>query len=205
MTATGFSVAGLGHRFGRRVVLHDVTFDAGPGDLIGIVGENGSGKSTLLRAMVGLLRPAHGTVTIRGRLGYCDQEPALFADLTVDEHFRWFARAYGIADDPEWMSRRDALLLRYAFDAWRGDRVATLSGGTRQKLHLALALLHDPAVLVLDEPYQGFDWETYLRFWDHAEALRRDGSTIVVVSHLVHDRERFTRLFVMQHGTLSCA
>jgi len=205
MSTPALTVSGLAHRYGRRIVLRDVSFEVHAGEVIGIVGENGAGKSTLLRAVVGLLRPVAGVIALRGRLGYCDQEPALFPDLTVDEHFRWLARAYGLAPRALWEGRRDILLDRYAFDEYRQARIATLSGGTRQKLHLALALLHEPAVLVLDEPYQAFDWETYLRFWDHTEALRRQGVAIVIVSHLVHDRERFTRIMQLRDGTLSCA
>jgi ABC-type multidrug transport system ATPase subunit len=144
-------------------------------------------------------------VQCTGRLGYCDQEPQLFPDLTVAEHFAYFACAYGIAGDHEWLAMRDQLLgtFRYARDMH--VRTAQLSGGTRQKLHLSLALLHRPDVVVLDEPYLAFDWDTYLRFWTHAEALRAAGTAIVMVSHLVHDRDRFTRILDLRDGELRCA
>ena len=77
-----------------------------------------------------------------------------------------------------------------------------LSGGTQQKLHLSLALLHRPDVLVLDEPYQAFDWDTYLRFWEFVEARRDDGTTIVIVTHIAHDRDRLTRTLELQAGRL---
>lgn len=203
-TGEGIIATGLAHRYGRREVLRDVSFRADPGEVVGIVGENGAGKSTLLRIIAGLLKPTLGTVVVHGTLGYCDQEPALFPDLTVEEHFQWLACAYGLASQSKWADRREALLAQYAFGQYRRARADTLSGGTRQKLHLALALLHAPTVLVLDEPYQAFDWETYVRFWDHAESLREAGCAIVVVSHLIHDHARCTRLLSLREGTLAC-
>jgi ABC-2 type transport system ATP-binding protein len=198
------AVHGVIKRFGRKPVLRGVSYEAFRGEILGIVGENGVGKSTLLRITVGLLRPSAGIVRIAGRLGYCDQEPRLFPDLTVDEHFAYFARAYGLANAGAWQARRDALLEHFVFTGHRGLRAAHLSGGTRQKLHLSLALLHRPDVLVLDEPYLAFDWETYLRFWEYAESARRAGAAIVVVSHVAHDRERFSRVLALREGVLQC-
>ena len=191
--------------YGRRAILRGVSFEAHRGEIVGIVGENGAGTSTLLRILAGLLRADSGHVQCAGRLGYCDQEPQLFPDLTVAEHFAYFARAYGIAGDRAWLAMRDELLGTFRFDRDVHARAAQLSGGTRQKLHLSLALLHRPDVLVLDEPYLAFDWDTYLRFWTHAEALRGSGTAIVIVSHLAHDRDRFTRILDLRDGELRCA
>ena len=202
MTDIALSVDGVSKSYGRRSVLRGVSFEARSGEILGLVGENGAGKSTLLRIVAGLMQPDAGRVRITGRLGYCDQEPHVFADLTVAEHFSFFARAYGIADGRDWVGLRDELLewFRYAREA--DSRVSELSGGTRQKLHLSLALLHRPQVLVLDEPYQAFDWQTYLLFWARAEALRDAGAAIVVVSHMAHDRDRFTRILELCEGRL---
>jgi ABC-2 type transport system ATP-binding protein len=183
-------------------VLHGVSFEVAAGETVGIVGENGAGKSTLLRIVAGLLRPTAGAIRVAGRLGYCDQEPHLAPDLTVGEHFAYFARAYGLRAHGVWRDARDALLEQLGFGRYAGYRVSQLSGGTRQKLHLSLALLHDPDVLVLDEPYAAFDWDTYLRFWTLAEARQRRGAAILIVSHLVHERERFTRVLALDGGAL---
>ena len=113
------------------------------------------------------------------------------------EHFELFAQAYAMAGD-EAVAARDALLEELAFARYAGYRVEALSGGTRQKLNLALALMHDPQLLLLDEPYTGFDWETYLRFWDLAERRRADG--ILIVSHLLAERERLTRIYELRDG-----
>jgi ABC-type multidrug transport system ATPase subunit len=95
---------------------------------------------------------------------------------------------------------RDALLNELRFAKYAGYRVEELSGGTRQKLNLGLALLHDPQLLLLDEPYSGFDWETYVRFWEMAEDRRQQGMGILIVSHLLTERDRLTRVYELREG-----
>jgi ABC-type multidrug transport system ATPase subunit len=169
------------------------------GELVGLVGENGSGKSTLMQIVVGLLARDGGSVWEEGRLGYCPQLPMLWEKLTVDEHFELFARAYGL-DESVREGSVGALLAELQFGRYRGYRVEELSGGTRQKLNLALALMHEPAVLLLDEPYSGFDWETYMRFWEMSERRRDAGMGILIVSHLLAERERLDRVYELRHG-----
>ena len=103
-----------------------------------------------------------GRVRLAGTIGYCPQDPVLNENLTVDQHLRYFAAACRLAA----LHRAEELVGQLGYAQLRQDAVGALSGGTRQKLNLTLALMHDPDVLLLDEPYQGFDWETYLRFWD---------------------------------------
>lgn len=188
--------------FGRRAVLKDVSMRVRKGELLGVVGENGAGKSTLLKIVAGLLAPDAGEVTARATLGYCPQELALFEDLTVRENFLYFARAYGLAD--AWEEGKDRLLERFGFRQYERLPVSQLSGGTRQKLNLSLALLHSPDILILDEPYAGFDWETYLHFWEYAGELRARGASILLTAHFVHDRSKFDRLFALKEGVLEC-
>jgi ABC-2 type transport system ATP-binding protein len=202
MILTPLGAHDVAKSYRRRTVLRGVSFEAHRGEILGIVGENGAGKTTLLRIIVGLVRPDAGRVHVNGRLGYCDQEPQIFPDLSVAEHFAYFARAYGIAGDTGWLAMRDELLARFHYNQDVNVRVNELSGGTRQKLHLSLALLHRPDVLVLDEPFLAFDWDTYLRFWTLTEALRDGGAAIVIVSHLAHDRARFTRILELHEGRL---
>ncbi|MET9358232.1 ABC transporter ATP-binding protein [Streptomyces sp. NPDC006617] len=185
--------------YGRRPVLRGVSLEVPQGCLLGIVGANGAGKSTLLRILVGQAAADSGTVHCQGRIGYCPQNTVLHPALTVREHVRFFQAAYRL----DGCQRAWELLEELRFDESPRSRMHTLSGGTRQKLNLAVALMHDPQVLLLDEPYQGFDWETYLRFWDIAEALRERGRTVVVVSHLVYDRERLDVLHRLQDGVLT--
>ena len=183
-------------------VLSGATLEVLPGELVGLVGENGSGKSTLMQIIVGLVRADGGTVEPPKRLGYCPQLPMLWDKLTVDEHFDLFARAYRLDH-----AARDAaiadLLSELQFERYRSYRAEQLSGGTRQKLNLALALMHSPDLLLLDEPYSGFDWETYLRFWEMSERRRDAGMGILIVSHLLAERERLDRILELRDGRIA--
>ncbi len=197
-------VDGLRKSFGRREVLRDVSFEIGPGQIMAIVGENGSGKSTLLKLLIGLLKPDAGAAQRHGTIGYCPQEPLVFDALTVAENIRYFATAYGLRSQRasgQWQSWLEALRL----EPYMAVPVVNLSGGTRQKLSLLVALLSDPDLLLLDEPCAAFDWETYLRFWEQAAKLRAQGRAILLVSHLIHDRERVDVIRALEKGTLQCA
>lgn len=184
--------------YGRHHVLNGVALDLPPGALVGIVGENGAGKSTLLRILAGDLRPDKGQVELRGALGYCPQAVTLNDALTVDQHLDYFRAAYQAPD----LALAADLITRLGYAAYRKTPAGALSGGTRQKLNLTLALMHEPAVLLLDEPYQGFDWETYLHFWDLAADLRQRGRAVLIISHLLFDQERFDAIYSLKDGRL---
>lgn len=186
--------------YGRRTVLDGASLELFPGELVGVVGENGAGKSTLVSVLVGLKTAAAGEVEIAGRVGYCPQSALLYPRLTVEEHFRLFAEAYGLST---WRDAMEKWCETLSFARDIKTRAERLSGGTQQKLNLALALMHEPELLLLDEPYQGFDWETYLRFWDLADALRKQGRTVLMVSHLVVERERLSRVLELKGGRLA--
>jgi ABC-type multidrug transport system ATPase subunit len=192
---------GISKRYGRRQILRDVSFTLAAGSLVGSVGENGAGKSTLLRILAGELPPSAGVVTLGGALGYCPQSVILNEALTVAQHLDYFGAAYGLAD----LRRANDLVERLGFARYRTTAVRALSGGSKQKLNLTIALMHDPAVLLLDEPYQGFDWETYLRFWKLAAELRERGRAVLVISHLIYDRSRFDHLYTLAAGQLQRA
>ena len=192
---------GLDKRFGRRVVLNGVSFAVHAGEMVGVSGGNGAGKSTLLKVLAGLLRPDGGGVQLSAPLGYAPQTILLYGQLTVEEHFKYFAAARGPAR--HWRESGLDLARRYRFEAWWRDPVETLSEGTKQKLNLALALAHDPELILLDEPYAGFDWETYLLFWEHAAELKRAGRALLVVSHLFYERAKFDRLLRLADGRIT--
>lgn len=187
--------------YGRHKVLQGIDFSVEPGTLVGIVGENGAGKSTLLKILAGELRPNRGQVFRRGALGYCPQQVILNPALTVNQHLDYFRAAYNLAD----LKRAEALIERLGYQQYRGSVVSTLSGGTQQKVNLTLALMHHPTVLLLDEPYQGFDWDTYLRFWDLTSELRTQGCAVVIISHLFFEQKRFDVLYQLQQGRLERA
>ncbi|TRO56345.1 ATP-binding cassette domain-containing protein, partial [Streptomyces sp. IB201691-2A2] len=176
-------VRGVHHAYRRRAVLQGVDLRLQAGTLCGIVGENGAGKSTLLKVLSGELRPTRGTVCHSGRFGYCPQHVVLNDALTVRQHLTFFQTAYRLPD----VRYAEEIMDVLGFTGYVDERAGVLSGGTRQKLNVTLALMHDPQVLLLDEPYQGFDWDTYQRFWDLAVRLRDAGRSVLVVSHLAYD------------------
>lgn len=169
------------------------------GEVVGLVGENGSGKTTLMKVLSGALPRDAGTLLRSDRLGYCPQTPVLYEQLTCDENFDLFGSAYRMPDR-DIRTARDSLYDTLAFGSWSDVPARRLSGGTRSKLNLGLALLHDPGILLLDEPYAGFDWETYQRFWDLAHSRRARGRAVLVVSHFITDADRFDRVYRMVEG-----
>ncbi|KAF4407685.1 MULTISPECIES: ABC transporter ATP-binding protein [Streptomyces] len=179
-------------------VLRGADLRVAPGQLVGVVGENGSGKSTLLKTLAGTLPADRGEVRLSGSLGYCPQVPVLNHNLTVGQHLRYFAAAHRLPG----LDRGRELIRRLGYEQYEEKPAGELSGGTLQKLNLTLALLHDPDVLLLDEPYQGFDWETYLHFWDLVEDLRERGRAVVIITHLVFEQDRFDRLEDLVGGRL---
>lgn len=187
--------------YAKKAILKEVSFQLEAGTLTGIVGENGSGKSTLMRIIAGDISANQGSIQQNGRTGYCPQEPILFPEITVQEHFRYFSAAYDI--NAKTLSLRvEELLDHFNYRKYYKTRVSNLSGGTRQKLNLSIALLHEPELLILDEPYNGFDWDTYLKFWDYTKGLKEKGCAILVVSHLINEKKKFDQIYKLENGSL---
>ncbi|GHF67603.1 ABC transporter ATP-binding protein [Streptomyces sp. NRRL_ISP-5395] len=191
-------VTDVHHSYRQHAVLRGIDLRLRPGTLAGIVGENGAGKTTLLKILAGELRPDRGSVRHSGRFGYCPQSVVLDDSFTVRQHLDLFKSAFGLAN----LRRAEEVMETLAFTEYLDQRAGLLSGGSRQKLNLTLALMHDPDVLLLDEPYQGFDWETYLRFWELAERLRDAGHSVLVISHLAYDIDRLDLLWRLENGRL---
>lgn len=183
----------------RTEVLTDASLEVQAGEVAALVGANGSGKSTLMMIIAGMLSRDSGTVTLKGKLGYCPQTPVLYEKLTVAETFRLFGVAYNM-DETAVRDRAKELYAELDFARYEDYRIEHLSGGTKQKLNLALSLLHDPEILLLDEPYAGFDYETYLRFWEMSRSLANRGRSILIVSHFVEDQEKFDRIYRVGEG-----
>ena len=183
---------GIVKRFGSRTVLDGVDLHVAGGECVAIVGENGAGKSTFLRILASLIRPNAGTVTVDGRLGFCPQQAGLFELLTADEHLILFGQADGLRRQAALDQGRGHLASLGFVDT--GAQARHLRGGSRQKLNLTLALLGRRDVLLLDEPYQGFDHGTYVNFWDHVDTWRADNKALVVVTHMLAELSRVDRV-----------
>lgn len=192
---------GVRKRFRRRVVLDGADLVVQAGESVAVVGENGSGKSTLLSICAGVMGSDAGSIYTSGSAGYCPQTPGLIDFLTVDEHLRLLSR--GLSDPRAGYVRSCDLLEALDVPVANGTFVRDLSGGQRQKLNLALALIDDPKVLLLDEPYQGFDHGSYVDFWAQLAHWTSEGRAVVVVTHLLADRDRVDRVLFMEHGRLT--
>jgi ABC-2 type transport system ATP-binding protein len=192
--------------FGTLRALDGVTLRIRQGEIYGLLGPNGSGKTTLIRAIVGLVAPESGTVTVLGHkmpnldilgsVGYMTQQAALYADLSVEENLRFFAAISG-AD-----GNVTEALKTVDLEPRRASVVATLSGGMRQRCSLACALVHHPRLLLLDEPTVGVDPQLRVQFWDHFREMAAAGTTIVVSSHVMDEAERCQRLGLIRLGKL---
>lgn len=194
-------VENIAKSYGRKEVLTDVSFEVQTGKMCGIVGENGSGKTTLMKIIVGELKANNGRINHSGRIGYCPQDALLFPRLTVNEHFAYFSKAYGISNT-DLYNRRKELLKHFKFKKYGNEQVVNLSGGTKQKLNLSIALIHQPHLLILDEPYNGFDWDTYMRFWEFTDRLIKSNCSILVVAHFLNNQPLFDKIYQLERGRL---
>ncbi|WP_422773550.1 ATP-binding cassette domain-containing protein [Plantactinospora sp. WMMC1484] len=182
-------VRGITKRYRRRPVLTGVDLTVRSGEIAAVVGANGAGKSTFLRICAGLLSPDSGRVRVHGTLGYCPQSGGTSDFLYPEEHFALVGAGRGLRRaDARAAGRAHAAALDW--DAAGRIQARHLSGGTRQKLNLVMAALGEPDVLLLDEPYQGFDRGTYLDFWQQLWHWRAEGRAIVVVTHLLNQLDR---------------
>lgn len=188
-------------RYGRRPVLAGVDLTVHAGEVVALIGANGSGKSTMLRICAGLLSPDSGRVELGGTVGYCPQDGGTADFLTADEHFVLVGAGRGL---PRTAARERGRATAATLDwpgAGRAEESRHLSGGTRQKLNLVLSQLGDPDVLLLDEPYQGFDNGTYLDFWQQVWRLRDAGKAIVVVTHRLSELDRADTVLDLTPGS----
>ena len=192
----------LSKSYGTRRALQDVSFSAAPGELLAIIGPNGAGKTTLLQILAGALEPTAGSVSLDSRdVGWVPQQPAIYSKLSVGENLRLFARLEKVSDVEGTIAR---MLLQAGLNERAGDPVGTLSGGNQQRVNIAVGLLGDPSVLLLDEPSSALDPRQRERLWEFVSALARDGGTTVVYStHNVAEAERYAdRLLVLADGEL---
>jgi ABC-2 type transport system ATP-binding protein len=206
-------VRNFSKRYGTVAAVKRLDLEIPPGEILGLVGPNGAGKTTTLRALAGIVRPTEGSLSIAGfdlaiapveakrRLAFIPDEPHLFDYLTVEEHLRFTARLYGVADAA---ARIPDLLAEMELTEKRGVLPSELSRGMKQKLSVAMALLHDPAVLILDEPLTGLDPAGIRRMKDTIRRRAERGTAVILSSHLLNLVEELcTRLLLLRRGEVA--
>jgi ABC-2 type transport system ATP-binding protein len=207
-TAPAVEARDLRKAFGPIPAVDGIDLSLAPGRIYGLLGPNGSGKTTLIRLLVGLARPSGGDARVLGtampsrtmlsRIGYMTQSTGLYPELSVWENLRFFANLYGVVERERLM--RPLALVDLADRL--GTPVLELSGGMRQRLSLACALVHEPPVLFLDEPTVGVDPALRVQFWDHFRSLARAGATLLVASHVMDEADRCDELLFIRDGRL---
>jgi ABC-2 type transport system ATP-binding protein len=196
--------------FGAIRALDGLSLEVRPGEKYGLLGPNGSGKTTLIRSFVGLIAPDSGEVRVFGepvpsplvtnRVGYMTQSAALYEDLTVRENLLFFARLFGVSGSA--VARVREVLDLVDLTSRADSPVRTLSGGMRQRASLATALVHEPGLMLLDEPTVGVDPELRLTLWDHFDRLNALGKTFVISTHVMDEAERCGRVGLLRAGRL---
>lgn len=185
-------------RYGDRVALRRVSLRAGPGELTAVIGPNGAGKTTLLSILAGIQKPDEGSVEAASAIGWVPQQPALYGKLTVEENLSLFARLERVADHRTTVAR---MLELTDLGERAGDQVATLSGGNRQRVNIAIGLLAQPEVLLLDEPSSALDPRQRERLWEFILRLAGEGTTVVFATHHIQEADRYAnQLIVLADG-----
>jgi ABC-2 type transport system ATP-binding protein len=191
----------VSRRYGERWALRAVSFEVTSGELVAIIGPNGAGKTTLLSILAGIQDPDEGTIGVpAGSVGWVPQHAAIYSKLSVAENLRLFARLERVPDPDAVVER---MLEQTGLAARAGDEVSQLSGGNRQRVNIAVGLLAEPAVLLLDEPSSALDPRQRERLWEWVGTLGRRGTTVLYSTHNVAEAERYAdRVLVLADGEL---
>ncbi len=211
MNRKAVTLKGVVKEFDGFKALDDLSLSIDQGGLYGLIGPNGAGKSTAIKIITGLIRVSKGEVHVLGHrpydsavrplIGYMPQETALYQDLTVCENLEFFGGLYSIPKTK--LNNRIADLLDFVeLSKWRNTMVSNLSGGMKHRTSLAVALLPNPKLLVLDEPTVGVDPELRVSFWQRFHDMRADGTTILLTTHYMDEATRCEKIGLINHGRL---
>jgi ABC-2 type transport system ATP-binding protein len=196
-------------RYGKTTAVTDVSLTVGSGEMFGLIGPDGAGKTTSIRLLCGLLRPDSGAVRVVGhdplkdhraitaKVGYLSQRFSLYGDLSIDENIAFFAEIHGLRD---YHARRDRLLDMTQLTRFRGRLADQLSGGMKQKLALACTLVHEPEIILLDEPTTGVDPVSRREFWKLLSEFLAGGITILMATPYLDEAERCSRVAMLDQG-----
>ncbi|WP_067922331.1 ABC transporter ATP-binding protein [Alicyclobacillus shizuokensis] len=207
----GIQVSHVDRKFGKRLVLQDIDFEVKPAEIFGLLGPSGSGKTTLVKLMAGIDRPTSGTVVVGGvqmprldmlgKIGYMAQSDALYAELTAKENLDFFASLFGLRGRGRRRRIEEVMELVHLTDSMK-KRVSTYSGGMKRRLSLAIAMLHRPRILILDEPTVGIDPALRVSIWNELRDMSQSGTTILVTTHVMDEAEKCHRLGMLRDGRL---
>ena len=198
-------VEGLVRGYGRIEVLQGLGMTVDEGSIYGLLGPSGCGKTTLLKVILGFLAPESGKVEVKGEIpgsdvGYSPQEIALYPDLSIAETLRFHGRLHGM--DANRILARQSWLIDFLDLPDPARTVGKLSGGQKRRVSLAVALLHEPGLLLLDEPTVGVDPELRARLWDHLQEISANGTSIVITTHYIDEARNADRVGLMRDGVL---
>lgn len=208
------SFQNLQKKYKKREVLRNITFSINEGEILGLIGRSGGGKSTLLNIIIGMIYPDRGTLFFEGinairkanylrkRTGFATQENMLFDELTIKENSLYFGKLYSMKKN-EILARFSSLIPLLGLSGFENTQVKWLSGGMTKRANILVSLIHNPKLLILDEPTSGLDSMLRNSLWDYIHKINKEGTTIIVVSHLLEEIEKnCDRIAIINHGEI---